>query len=210
MAFVDGGNGCRCKKIKTSLHEKQVSSSQQPSRREEESLNRFRAAPLTPQHFHGLSLAALSCQVSVFGSLSLWKTPVLSAHQFEAAFPLPASVENTIKEKNQCILAIKKSIAFIESIFSVEWCRDSYSCPAAICGRDPFFHIHLFIIHYFLNPCFVNHRSVNVFFPSHWGMHRSRCVYVQEVVVEVVPLMLMWRYQFSEQIERLYQLLSLI
>lgn len=29
---------------------------------------------------------------------------VLSAHQFKAAFPLPVSVENTIKEKNQCIL----------------------------------------------------------------------------------------------------------
>ncbi|KAK1886897.1 hypothetical protein KUDE01_030611, partial [Dissostichus eleginoides] len=39
MAFVDGGSGCRCKKIKTLLHEKQVSSPQQPSRREEESLN---------------------------------------------------------------------------------------------------------------------------------------------------------------------------
>ena len=34
---------------------------------------------------------------------------VLSAHQTEAAFPFPVSVENTIKEKNQCILKQWKS-----------------------------------------------------------------------------------------------------
>lgn len=53
-----------------------------------------------------LTLRVLGCPVlpgvSVFGSFV--ETSVLSAHQFEAAFPLPASVENTIKEKNQCIL----------------------------------------------------------------------------------------------------------
>lgn len=47
---------------------------------------------------------------------------MLSSHQFEAAFPLPASEEKTIKEKNQCILKHKKqnrnSIATTGTIFS--------------------------------------------------------------------------------------------
>lgn len=49
------------------------------------------------------------------------ETSVLSAHQFDAAFPLPVSVENTNqRQKSMYPQAMKKSIAFMESIFSAE------------------------------------------------------------------------------------------
>lgn len=64
-----------------------------------------RVTPLTLQLFTACPWRLRPARCSCFWILSLWKRLcVLSAHQFEAAFPLPASVENTIKEKNQCIL----------------------------------------------------------------------------------------------------------
>lgn len=73
MAFVDGGSGCRCRKIKTSLRDKQVSSPLQRRRREEELLDRFQVVtPKTPQLF-GSVLPPPFLPGICFWIISLWK-----------------------------------------------------------------------------------------------------------------------------------------
>lgn len=103
MAFVDGGSGCQCKKIKNpSVRETSVllPAAEQEGGRVAQQVC---VTPLTLQLF-------TACPWLLHPARYLFLDPffmemsVLSTHQFEAAFPLPASVENTIKEKNQCIL----------------------------------------------------------------------------------------------------------
>ncbi|KAI9518442.1 hypothetical protein NQZ68_037196 [Dissostichus eleginoides] len=81
-AEENGGSGCRCKKIKTLLHEKQVSSPQQPSRREEESLNRFvsplKLCSLPPKHPPVPPSCVLVCPV-LQGLIAMQIVSVLSA-----------------------------------------------------------------------------------------------------------------------------------
>lgn len=59
-----------------------------------------------------------SRQVCLFLAPAFVETSVLSAHQFEAAFPLPASEgKDNQREKSMYPQALKKSIASIGTIF---------------------------------------------------------------------------------------------
>lgn len=73
MAFVDGGSGCQCKEIKT-LGTQETSvlppAAEQGGGRVAQQVY---ATSVTPAAFNRTSSAAPSCQVSVFGSFSLWK-----------------------------------------------------------------------------------------------------------------------------------------
>lgn len=140
MAFVDGGSGCRRKKIKT------------PSARETSVL-----LPAAEQE-RGKSRATGPCHcfltVQLFTACPRLLSPArylfLDRFFVENVCAICASVwscfssscvwgKHNQREKSMYPEAMKKSIAFIRAIFSAAWCRDSKFCLAAIYEKDQFF-----------------------------------------------------------------------
>lgn len=163
MAFVDGGSGCQCKEIKTLRTQE---TSVLPPAAEQEGgkvAQQVCVTSVTPAAFNRTSLAAPSCQVSVFGSFLCGNVCAICASIWSRFSSSGVCGKHNQREKSMYPQAIKKSIAFIESIFSAEWCRNSQLCPAAICRIDPFFP-HSFICHsLFHKRLLKDHTSVKAF-----------------------------------------------
>lgn len=119
-----------------------------------------------------------------FWILSLVEASVLSPHQFEAAFPLPASEEKTIKEKNQCILKhIKKTqLNSYQELYLVQGDVDIHRLfQVSFQWVTLFFHITKSIIQYFRWAWFLNintvmHRPAPIWL-RHVYMHGHGCVH---------------------------------
>lgn len=131
MAFIDGGNGCRCKKIKTlRARSKCPPPGSRAGGRKSRSTGPCR--PSNSAAFHCVSSAAPSCQVSVFGSFLCGNVCAICASVWSCFSSSCVCGKHNQREKSMYPEAMKKSIAFIESIFSPEWCRNSQFCLAAI------------------------------------------------------------------------------
>lgn len=114
MAFVDGGSGCRCRKIKTSLRDKQVSLSLTAAQ------EGGRAARRVPGCHSEDSAALRQRPASSVPARYLFLDHFfveMSEHQSEATFPLPVSEANIIKEKNQCVLKQKRKVNSFHGLY---------------------------------------------------------------------------------------------